>query len=72
MAAPAAGADLKLDDGSDAGKITSAAELKLPSGNRVFALAMLRSQAEKPGLALHYSEGTARILETPPTFKLKA
>ena len=71
-AVPAAGAALKLEDGSEAGCITSAAELKLASGSRTFALAMLRSQAEKPGLALNYSEGTARILDTPPNFKFKA
>jgi folate-binding protein YgfZ len=74
--APSAGAELKLEDGAEAGKITSAAELQLPSGSRIFALAMLRAQAEKPGLNLTWfagaAQGTARILETPPILHIKA
>ena len=73
---PSAGAELKLEDGAEAGKITSAAELRLHSGARTFALSMLRSQAEKPGLTFSWSagegQGTARILEAPPILQIKA
>jgi hypothetical protein len=57
-----------------AGQITSAAELALSSGRRVFALGMLRSEAEAGaeereqvfGYKAGAEEGTARILEAPP------
>ena len=49
--------------GKGVGSVTSAAALPLASGNRVFALAMVRAEA---GDALHYSvksaTGTARLL----------
>jgi folate-binding protein YgfZ len=67
---PAAGAELKLEDGISAGEIKSAAELPLASGPRVFALGTVRSEAEERGQAFAYRagviEGTARILEAPP------
>src|SRR5208282_539517 len=47
--APAAGAELALEDGTAAGQITSAAELPLASGSRVFALGMIRTEAETRG-----------------------
>lgn len=57
-------------DGTAEGQITSAAELKLAKGSRMFALAMLRGEAEARNEALTYSagaaRGTARILSTPP------
>ena len=75
-AVPSAGTDLKLEDGSPAGHITSAAELKLKSGSRIFGLAMLKAAAENPGLSLTFSaasgNGTARILEAPPNLQTKA
>jgi folate-binding protein YgfZ len=43
---PAAGAELTSDGGAVGGQITSAAELLLPKGNRRFALAMMRGEAE--------------------------
>jgi hypothetical protein len=53
-----------------AGQITSAAELKLASGNRVFALGMMREAAELRNQPLTYNAGTvtgtARILAAPP------
>jgi hypothetical protein len=65
-----------MEDGSVAGRVTSAAELKLPAGRRGFALAMMKTAAEKPGLTFTYSvnsdHGTAQILTTPPNFKSKA
>ena len=65
---PTAGTEL-LIDGAAAGKFTSAAELHLENGNRRFALAMIRSEAEIKSLPLTYGDdttGTARILSQPP------
>ena len=67
---PESGAELKLQDGSVAGHITSAAELPLSSGKRVFALGMVRAQAEASNQSFSYSSGgvtgTAQILGEPP------
>jgi len=67
---PGAGTELKLADGSQAGQITSAAELPLEKGHRTFALAMVQAAAEAKDEPLHYSsatgKGTARILASPP------
>ena len=66
---PEAGTELKID-GSAAGQITSAAELQLSDGRRVFALGMMRADAEASNQPLTYTAGTAvgdaRILATPP------
>ena len=43
---PAAGTELTLADGVVAGQITSAAELPLASGSRIFSLGMIRGEAE--------------------------
>ena len=71
---PESGTELTLEDGAAAGKITSAAELALPSGRRVFALGMVSAEAE--ALAQQQDKGfiyttgaatgTARILAEPP------
>jgi folate-binding protein YgfZ len=48
---PAAGTELFFDGAeapAAAGLVTSAAELPLPSGNRIFALGMMRGEAELP------------------------
>jgi folate-binding protein YgfZ len=70
---PGAGVELKLADGSQAGHITSAAELPLERGSRAFALAMVRAEAEAKEEILHYSsatgEGTGRIQATPPALR---
>jgi folate-binding protein YgfZ len=67
---PEASAELKLEDGSPAGHVTSAAELALEKGRRVFALAMVRAEAEVKEELLQYSApagaGTARIYAAPP------
>jgi folate-binding protein YgfZ len=67
---PEGGADLTLEDETAAGQIRSAAELALATGNRVFALGMVRSEAEADGQVFAYKSGavagTARILEAPP------
>ena len=43
---PPAGAELRLESGAVAGQITSAAELPLEKGHRLFALGMIRAEAE--------------------------
>jgi folate-binding protein YgfZ len=74
---PAAGTELALEGGTVAGHITSAAELPLASGSRVFALAMVRGEAEAHNQPFAYTgkaasagepAGTARILAAPPSF----
>jgi folate-binding protein YgfZ len=67
---PAGGTELTLEDGTAAGVITSAAELPLKTGARVFALGMIRAEAEEKGQSFRYKagavEGTASILAAPP------
>jgi folate-binding protein YgfZ len=67
---PDVGAEMKQQDGSVAGHITSAAELVLPKGKRVFALGMMRAEAEAANQSLNYASGaatgTANILAEPP------
>jgi aminomethyltransferase len=66
---PVGGAELKSQDGSLAGHITSAAELALSKGKRVFALGMVRAEAEAANQSLSYvsgETGTAQILAEPP------
>jgi folate-binding Fe-S cluster repair protein YgfZ len=67
---PAAGTELTTDDGSLAGKITSAAELLLPNESRIFALGMMRGEAELHNQLFTYTDGavtgTAWILAAPP------
>ncbi len=73
---PEAGAELSLtgDAGKSiaAGNITSAAELPLAAGNRVFALGMIRGEAELHSQTFTYTAGTAtgtaRVLAAAPTF----
>ncbi len=73
-AVPGNGTELSLDDtsGKPAGHITSAAELPVPGGTRIFALGMIRAEAETGNQLLRYrvgdATGTARILAGPPTF----
>jgi folate-binding protein YgfZ len=67
---PEAGVDL-ISDGVAAGKITSAAELPLTGGSRVFALGMMRAEAEARTQEMTYTAGAvtgkARLLAVPPT-----
>jgi folate-binding protein YgfZ len=72
---PANGAQLHFDDGAldgdtAAGHITSAAELALPKGRRIFALGMIRGSAETRHQVVNYTagsvKGTARILDGAP------
>jgi aminomethyltransferase len=66
---PVAGTQLMLD-GAAAGQITSAAELGLAMGKRIFALGMMRAEAEVRNLPLTYevgsTAGVARLLDGPP------
>jgi folate-binding protein YgfZ len=69
---PAPGSELKLEDGAVAGHITSAAELALPAATRIFALGLIRAEAETRTEPLRYATGTvtgvARLLAAPPSF----
>jgi len=65
---PAGGTELTAEGDVIAGHITSAAEMKLASGSRVFALGMLKGEAEARNLPLAYAGGTARILGSAPDF----
>jgi folate-binding protein YgfZ len=60
---PVGGTELTFKDvagnAAPAGQITSAAELKLAKESRVFALGMIRAEAELRDLALTYTAGTA-------------
>jgi folate-binding protein YgfZ len=66
---PKAETDLQFDCAS-AGRVTSATELKLATGNRIFALGMIRGEAEVKNQPLTYTVGTATgaatILGAPP------
>ena len=68
---PASGVELTLEDGKAAGQITSAAELPLSKGSRVFALGMIQADAEARSQEFQYkagtATGTARILAAPPS-----
>ncbi len=70
---PAAGTEIALEDGAAAGQITSAAKLKIAGGSRVFALGVVRSDAEAKGGAFRYGAagegGSARILDAPPNLE---
>ena len=67
---PAAGEELTLEDRTVAGAITSAAPLTFKAVRRVFALGMIRAEAEAKGESLRFKagavEGTASILDAPP------
>ena len=69
--APAAGTELILDGGAAAGRITSAAEVPLPAGSRIFALGMIRGEAELRNQPITYTvgaaAGSASILAAPPS-----
>ena len=70
-AVPPAGAGLTLEGSAPAGHITSAAELRLAGGSRVFALGMIRAEAEQRDQPLAYAGGAARILTAPPNLQGK-
>ena len=67
---PPSGTKMTLDS-TEVGHITSASGLQLSGGTRVFALGMIRADAEGRNLPLSYQAreltGNARILASPPT-----
>ena len=69
---PAPGTELMQEDGKPAGVVTSAAELPLSSGVRIFAMGMIRAEAELRDQTFTYTAGaatgTARILQAPAAF----
>jgi folate-binding protein YgfZ len=69
---PAIGAELRVagsaPETKPAGTLTSIAALQLPGARRIFAIAMIRAEAEVGNQPLTYSGGTARILHNPPKF----
>lgn len=73
---PAAGTSLMLDGDVVAGHITSAAELPLTPGSRVFGLAMVSAEAEAKSQRFQYTAGTAsgaaRVLTAPPNLKSRS
>jgi folate-binding protein YgfZ len=68
---PPTGTELTLNNGGPAGLVTSVAELKVGTTARIFALAMMRAEAEVREQILSYKAGetaaTARILSAQPT-----
>jgi folate-binding protein YgfZ len=68
---PAAGTELIAEGGTAAGHITSAAEFKLSSGSRIFALGLMRADAEVRNEPFTYDAGagTARLLAAAPSFQ---
>lgn len=70
---PAVGAELTSENGTVAGQITSTTELPLAAGRRIFALGMIRGEAEIHNQSFTYiageSAGAASILAAPPRFR---
>jgi folate-binding protein YgfZ len=70
--APENGTELFQEDGTPAGQITSTAELPLAAGRRIFALGVVRAEAEARTQTFTYTAGTAKgsasILAEPPNF----
>jgi folate-binding protein YgfZ len=69
---PAIGAELRVagsaPEAKPAGLITSVTALQLSGASRIFAIAMIRAEAEVGNPPLVYSGGKARILHNPPKF----
>jgi hypothetical protein len=69
---PAIGAELRIagsaSEAKPAGTLTSVSALQLPGARRIFAIAMIRAEAEVGNQPLTYSGGTARILYNSPKF----
>jgi len=67
---PAVGTELRVQgsapDSKPGAQLTSVTRLTVAGRNRVFAIAMVREEAEVGGRALVYDGGTARILQRPP------
>jgi folate-binding protein YgfZ len=72
LALPAVGTEFATADAAadskPAATLTSVASLELDGARRVFAIAMVRAEAEVGSRPLVYADGTAQILNAPPTF----
>ena len=70
LAPPPIGAELRVADSTphskSAGNLTSVARLQLDGASRIFAIGMIRAEAEAGARHLTYAGGTARILYTLP------
>jgi folate-binding protein YgfZ len=70
LALPPIGAEVRVagsaDDAKSAGHLTSVAPLQLDGARRIFAIGMIRAEAEAGSRLLTYAGGTARILYTLP------
>jgi folate-binding protein YgfZ len=66
--APAAGTELRLavDDPKAAGSLSSIAEIAMDGVRRIFALGVIRAEAEIGSRKLVFAGGEAKILHTPP------
>jgi folate-binding protein YgfZ len=53
-----------------AGNLASVAALRLNGRRRIFAIGMIRAEAEVGGRPLAFEGGTAQILTSPPNFKI--
>ena len=67
---PPTGTELRvtLDDAKPAGSLISVVALQLNGTTRIFAIGMIRAEAEVSGRPLVYAGGKALILNTPPKF----
>ena len=69
---PAVGSELTLDGAAEGSKpaatLTSAAALEVEGRRRMFAIAMVRAEAEVGNRLLVYPGGTATLLNAPPQF----
>jgi len=66
---PSIGAELRISGSADAkpvGAITSVTSLQRNGARRIFAIAMIRAEAEVGHQPLAYPGGTAQILHSPP------
>ena len=72
IALPAVGIELRIagsgPESKAAGTITSVAEVRFGDRRRVFAIGMIRAEAEVGSLSLVYEGGVARILSSTPKF----
>lgn len=73
---PQAGSELRMegadDDSKPAAVLTSVASLQLQGTQRIYALAMVRAEAEVGNRTLTYPGGTASILNVPPQLTIPA
>jgi folate-binding protein YgfZ len=69
---PAPGDELLAEDGTNAGHITSAAELPLGSARRIFALGVVQAAAaaRQQTLRYHSGAGAAQLLAAPPALEI--